>query len=359
MRPPHTLTRTLMIAAIAAVGGVSTATAKVDADPNKDYRISARNGPWMIMVATFHRPRVAPDAEDKVDESGARKAAKELVLELRQKGIPAYVFELQKTQEKVRTADRLGRVQERVTMQDDMQISVLAGNYTSVNDKPAISALRYIKKFRPKSFGDRAIFRTYSSKGPLSGAFMTVNPLLSPEEVRDRTIDPEQVKLLKYLNSGNPYAVTECGGEYTLRIKTFKGYSSVRNLGRANKATIGSGGNGDRFRVTDPLNEAKVDANMLCVSLRERGVEAYLWHDRYESFVSVGGFSSKEDPAARALFNRFAAEEQYDPKTGVVQTAFKSEPPGHSSLIRAADMQSGTWFFDAVPQMVRVPKMPK
>ena len=65
----------------------------------------------------------------------------------------------------VRTVDRLGRPQERRTLSDDAQISVLAGNYTSVNDPAAIETLRWVKRFSPPSFGDKAIYRKDGNKG--------------------------------------------------------------------------------------------------------------------------------------------------------------------------------------------------
>ena len=45
---------------------------RVEADPNKDYRLTDRNGPWMINACTFCG-------------NGAQRQARELVLELRKR----------------------------------------------------------------------------------------------------------------------------------------------------------------------------------------------------------------------------------------------------------------------------------
>ena len=59
---------------------------KIDADPSKKYRLSKRHGPWMIMVASM---RDVPE-ERRTTGLTAQQAADQMVLALRQVGIPAY-----------------------------------------------------------------------------------------------------------------------------------------------------------------------------------------------------------------------------------------------------------------------------
>ena len=344
--------RRLIVLLAAGLFTLTAHAGRVDYNPDRDYVVTDRHGPWMIMVATLHKPGVdRPDdlEKNREDESVAREAAKKLVLDLRAKNIPAYVFELKKSRQSVETVDRLGRRQTRRTLADDAQISVLAGNYESVNSETAVKTLRWIKKFNPPSFGDKAIYQRVGDNGPLAGAFLTVNPLLSAEEVRRRTVDPEYVKLMRYLNAGNAFSLADCGGQYTLRVKTFRGNSSVKAARKDSGRTIA---------VNDGLNRAGRDATLLCESLRKRGVEAYLWHDRYESYVSVGAFSSPTDPGVAALTKRYSPEQAYNPKTQVVETIYKTEPPNRGRVLEQGHL-NGTWFFDAEPTVVRVPRMPR
>ena len=46
---------------------------KVDANPNADYRVTDKQGPWMVLATSFHG-------------EGAEEQAHQLVLELRQRG---------------------------------------------------------------------------------------------------------------------------------------------------------------------------------------------------------------------------------------------------------------------------------
>src|SRR5262249_49903118 len=60
--------------------GASTAWAHVEADPNKEYVVTAEIGPWMICAASYTGPQAA-------------QLAHEMVLEIRSRfNVPAYLF---------------------------------------------------------------------------------------------------------------------------------------------------------------------------------------------------------------------------------------------------------------------------
>lgn len=326
----------------------------VDVTPGRKYRVTNEHGPWMIFVASFKKPGVdRPDNLEKgiEDESVARAAAERLVLELRKKGVPAYVFELQKKREEVMTQNRRGERQLRKTLADDAQISVMAGNYTSLNNDVAVKTLEWIKRFHPESFGDLARFRvTPGRQGPLAGAFLTINPLLSQEEVAARTVDEEAIKLLKKLNNDNEFRLSDCKGSYSLLVKEFKGRSGMTSGTHVHKA----------FNTEDTgwqLGKAGYDAWQLCASLRNRGVDAYLWHEEFRSIVTVGAFASPTDPSVRSYKKQFGASQQRNPSTGIVQTSFKSEPPMVNGVYPSGADQ--VWLFDADPRVLPVPSLPK
>jgi hypothetical protein len=44
------------------------------------------------------------------------------------------------------------------------------------------------------------------------------------------------------------------------------------------------------------LDKAALNASKLCAALRDKGVEAYEFHDRTESFVTVGSFNDVGQP---------------------------------------------------------------
>ena len=94
----------LAILTVSAMATTRTAdAAPIEAIRGKDYGLTAKHGPWMIMVTSLWGN--TPEQEQQ-----AEKAAKELVFQLRKKGIPAYVYRQDDKIEKIESTDRqIGR----------------------------------------------------------------------------------------------------------------------------------------------------------------------------------------------------------------------------------------------------------
>lgn len=318
----------------------------IEAVRGKSYKLTKQHGPWMIMVASFHD--VPPDRHKP--GMTAEQAAQELVFELREKGIPAYTFQQESVVEKINTHDRLGREDERRYTAQQGMVSVLAGNYPSIEDSVAQKTLQYVKKFHPKFLkeeGNGGIFRvTPGRPGPLAGAFLSINPLLSPDEVMRRQRDEVIVRL----NSGVDNSLFQNRGKFTVVVATFTGRSMVPNS-MSNFAVAAS--EFDK-KIDGTLNEAGEDAEQLARALRQRNFEAYVYHDRYQSIVTVGSFDSPNDPLVRKTAEFFGAKMKPDPKTG--QEVLVSEVltmPG----AKPKDPPQRTWLFDPYPRLFEVPKM--
>ncbi|HTN03782.1 MAG TPA: hypothetical protein VL132_17965, partial [Planctomycetaceae bacterium] len=199
MRTLSPLVRCLAICL--AVAAASPASA-IEAVRGKEYKLTPKHGPWMIMVTSF---RDVKDEDRKEKGLSAAEAAAELVFELRSNGIPAYTFAQDGKVEKIDTIDRLNRPDQRIYASQRDMICVLAGNYdlsatesfadsgrqsaslkNKKDDKIADDTLRYVKAYFPKFLKEEksgGIFRlTPGRKGPLSGAFLTINPLLKPSD---------------------------------------------------------------------------------------------------------------------------------------------------------------------------------
>ena len=297
----------------------STANA-IENDPNKEYRLTEKHGPWMIMVATFSDVR---DANLKKEGLSAGEAAGKLVHELRAKGVPAYIYSQGFKKEKIDTFDRLGNKDERVyTAQFDM-ICVLAGNYKSIDEPTAQSTLAKLKKFRPKFMADPksgAIMRDSSAgkKGPFGGAFLTINPMLKPGEVATHKVGAD----IKYFNSGIDYPLVDLKRRYTLKVATFSGKSVVP---MGNSKYSGREANFDKSLINSGsynLARAGEDAMQLTYAMRQNGqatrklgrdrFEAYVYHDKFQSYVTVGGFDSENDPEIKRLAEIFMAKYKAD-----------------------------------------------
>ena len=218
---------------------------KIDADPSKKYRLSKRHGPWMIMVASM---RDVPE-ERRTTGLTAQQAADQMVLALRQVGIPAYTFSQQQVIDQVKIANRrTGEKVERSYVAQQDRVVVVAGNYSSAQDQTAQKTLAFVKgtepeeklaktRFRKARAGlnkrleallsdpqSGAVYRaTPGRPGPMSRAFLMPNPLLNAKQLKSATRDP----LLVNLNKDMEHSLVACPKKYSLVIRTFRGKSNM------------------------------------------------------------------------------------------------------------------------------------
>lgn len=332
------------------LNGLSVRAAGIEADPSKEYPLTKNRGPWLIMVATLH----TTDGDGETDEGKSpREAAHELVVELRKLGLPAYTYEYEPQQQHIVSKDSLGREEMRKNLRRVKSICVLAGNYNDVNEKVAQDSLEWVKKLRPKSFQDGVYFQpTPGRPNPLSGAFLTMNPLFSSKEIEQKqTVDP----LLVQLNNGERNSLFENKGEYTLVIARF--YGKHMNVKQAEEMKAAA----SFFKNNDSLDQAATSARELVTVLRGNydreetnfnNVDAYIWHDRHESVVTVGSFTSPTDPAVKVYIQRFGPKVK---NLGTGTTNFQPEHLGVSGFGPKGD-EKRLWLLEPNPELMRVPK---
>lgn len=286
---------------------------RVEADPNAVYDLDDTRGPWMIMACSF-------SGDD------ARSQAEELVLEIRKRyKLTAYVYEKSFDHAEGgsiggRGIDRYGKplpLRYRRGNQSH-EYAVLVGDFQSNEDSVAQRALRTIKYGRPDCLQlnqQRPTARNLASirilqqamlkganekkkRGPMGSAFITTNPILPKEYFAPEGID----KTLLELNSGREYSLLKCPGKYTVQVAHFTGEVSMMHY--EEKAIQPNQGGWSRMRISrssrseSRLIQASRDAEKLCAALREKGYEAYVFHDHYASIVTVGSFNSVGTPRA-------------------------------------------------------------
>lgn len=338
--------RSVLLAFVLLLLPAVALAARIDATRGRQYRITKQHGPWMIMVASFSKPH----EYSRHDGKTPKEAADELVYALRKKGIPAYTFALDEVEQSIVTTDRTGRSRTASLRAQHGNLSVIAGNYESVDDRKGQQTLKYIKQLdldalNLGSWKKDARFRPTPGKPrPFSGAFLTLNPLLSPEEVAQRKRDP----LLLKLNSGE-YSIMDNPGKFTLVVASFKGRSLTQVSSRET----------DDFKITGSLDDAAERAWIVAKILREgafqkgsrqqgRTFEAYVYHTRYESFVTIGAYDSPDDPRIRQLHEIFRA------KTQIAQNG-RPFTTGESIVIPGNPPE--TIVFDPNPRLIPVPKI--
>ena len=320
----------LRMASIAPLGGISQVNAagrflnplfpqkKVQTNTNEDYTLLKEHGPWLVMAASFSGEQGETDA-------------RELVLELRSKfNLPAFhygmTFQLSEGNPGRGIDNYGGRIKRRYQRGDEViQYAVLVGHFPSLNDPEAQRTLHRIKQLKPdcllepgeKTSQSLATVRQFHSvlrkkigksdaKGPMGHAFLTRNPMLPREFFAPQGIDKEVAKWNKDL----PYSLMKCPGNYSIRVATFKGRTSLK---AANKLE-------DQSKLGKPssaLVAAAENAHFLTTALREKGWEAYEFHDRQESYVAVGSFREAtttpnggiflRNPDAKTIIDTFGA----------------------------------------------------
>jgi hypothetical protein len=305
---------------------------RVDADPKKTYDLTESNGPWMILACSFSGPQ-------------AEQQAKELVIELRQRyKLPAYQYE--KTFDLGRDVQGLGvdrfgnprKMKYRRGKSEIEEIGVLVGDYPTADHPEAQETLRKLKYFQPECLRtdkgretarSLASLRTIQSylladgndrkkKGPMGHAFVTTNPMLPSEFFVPQGLD----EVVLRANEGVEHSLLDCPGKYTVMVARFIGRSRVilREKDMENELSIIN-----KTRAEDsPLVKAAENAANVTAALRREGIEAYEFHDRNASIVTVGSFESigtpgpdgriQLDPRIEKIIERFRGELKATPE---------------------------------------------
>jgi hypothetical protein len=273
----------------------------VDANPNNNYPVTDTAGPWMIMVTTFHGDK-------------AESQARQLVYELRKRyKLTAYTharnyeYNQKHMAGKGFSPDGSPKSMRYLNEESYEEVAVLVGDFHAVDDPEGQKELAQIKRADPaclkpeapptasspladvRRWGQQTFGFAKKTDGPLGNAFITTNPLLPREYFTGRGVD----KFILEINKGVNHSLLDCPGRYSVRIATFSGrvvidQAKIRQLEA----------NPDMDQQTDesPLVEAAAKAHAVTEYLRAQHVEAYEFHDRTSSIVTVGHFNSVGTP---------------------------------------------------------------
>lgn len=321
----------------------------VEADANKDYLLTEVEGPWLIFATTF----TGEQAEQK---------ARNLVLELRsQYNVPAFIYnEKFDFSRPVGEPDPAGRVRRYMNGAQFQAYAVLVGEFDSVDHPEVEKTLKTIKTIKPKVFaqvrpedevGAMASIRRIQNQilgaaketeaGPMYHAFVTRNPLL-PDTF---TQAPEVDSFVNSLNKNVEHSLLDCKGRYTVVVRTFEGLATTMIGGKTKKDLVPS---------KDRMDENMELANRMVAALRKKGVEAYEFHDRTKSIVTIGSF----DELGRNTPNGF----QYDSRIQQIMTEYAANErigtDTEGRVVRYNNAIEGIPY-DVRPRPIAVPKVSK
>jgi hypothetical protein len=245
--------------------------------------LAPEHGPWLILAASF-------------EQEDAEKRAIELATELRkQYRLKAYVLPKKFDYTNSVTGSGFSETggQKKMKYQDQRKVlgyGVLVGDFDSLDHPQSRETLRNVKTIQPKSLtgqADLSLKKWITKKpdpnapaGPMAAAFLMKNPLLPEDYFQSPKVD----KFVKSLNQNAEFSLLENKGRFTVRIATFRGADGLY-LDRNNpEKQFGESGEG--------LTRAAEHAHLAAVTLRKAGYDAFEFHDRNSSSVTVGSFDS-------------------------------------------------------------------
>ncbi len=381
----------LLLAAISSTTLLADETAKNmsgKSEPPSKYELKPEHGPWLVFAMSF-------------DGFNAKSQAEQLATELRRDfNLSAYCMtkKLDFTQPVAGAGIDPNGNNRKMKFRDKKIVegyAVLVGDFDSIDSTGITETLAKVKRIKPKALAATDALEQDASKndtvpvhswrdflktkyesteklGPMSNAFTTRNPML-PE---DYYKTPEVDKFVKKLNEEKAHSefnLLGCPGKFTVRVAVFSGEDrAVGGWGGANNRA-----NNDAQKVSQ-LEIAAERAALATRALRRAGYEAYQFHDRTQSIVTVGSFNElgKNDQRNRFIYDpniqeiaiRFGATSQptRTQRYGVTPTprlllelVDQKQVP---ELNEGSDKSKHLWFakysipFDLKPTPMAVPK---
>ncbi len=263
-----------------------------------EYMLKQQSGPWLIVAASF-------------SGNGAEKQAHDLARELRERfKLRAYVHEMDfKFGDDSAGGGQsgYGGVGRRHLRRGNevRELAVLVGDFASIDGPDAQQMLSRVKSLEPNALNVDARQTTQSlaqvrrfedalmekigkqrKRGPMGQAFFTRNPLLPQEYFVPKGVDAFVAKM----NEGVEHSLLDCPGRQTIKVATFRGKTILQTSAQEDPATKSFWGLRKKPEH-DPLVEAAENAHLLTTELRAHGFEAYEFHDRTESIVTIGSFA--------------------------------------------------------------------
>ncbi|MDR2644098.1 MAG: hypothetical protein LBC74_15055 [Planctomycetaceae bacterium] len=259
----------------------------VEADPNKIYALTEKNGPWLILLCSFK-----DKPTDKIQD--AENKANILVYELRKKfKLKAYVFagefnlDLKRDMKSDVNLRRTDRSIARNKKYDKggvfIEYVVLVGDYQSPDELQ--KDLEKIRDISPE-----CMFQMFPkdaqapNRRPFPMPLAVPNPILPTSYI---TQTNDNFKFIEKLNEGREFSLLSCPRKYTVQIATFTGRTVFRGDTNIN---FYQNRNLTANQKRTQLELAEASAEKLCRILRKKGFEAYQYHDQFSSIVTVGGF---------------------------------------------------------------------
>lgn len=307
--------------------------------------LTIKNGPWLIMCTSF-------------SGENAEQSAMQLANELRRHKLNTYLYRHSFDYSGTVTGlgwqkpDQDGHFNQKpiqmktANLDVVKEVAVLVGDFPAADDNRAQKALAKIKSLRISAIPELTADPDVNQSTPLRTAFLLPNPLLPEDYFRRNELDRFVIKM----NEKIEYSLLKCPGLYSVKVASFRGESIIDptriNRGETEFQSLQTTG---ESLTSSRLIDAEEKAHAITAELRRKGVEAYEFHDRNESFVCIGSFDWVTRETNNTVMN--------NPE--IVRIVDKCKPqiksmPGNPNAILPKSIKGIP--FDAEPTPIMVPK---
>lgn len=334
----------------------STGTPREVADPKPVYRyeLKPEHGEYLVLVKTFQGSVAG-------DETGQAKALAEGLVEWIRTECKLYAFvheggwakrqEREKEKQAVVKSAReyyqkqgytedainteIRKLVKMARIPDEYSVLVAPGKGTLKNFDEALEFARYLRKLAvegkktpPADFTEvGAIGSTVDAaktrgamQNPLEHGMPGHNPTIPKKDYTMQA--PKADPFMMSLNASKPYSlIHKTTKKFTLVVQVYgTKFGQLQKPGDVTPASVKSDG--------EMLERAAQQAELVAKALRQQDkpFDAYTLHTRYESFVCIGEYDSKDDPTLLKNAKALAGLELRDDKSKQTIDRFMDKP---------------------------------
>lgn len=328
-----------------------------ESDPAIKYPLTEKEGPWLIHIGSFRGDEALEFAHRFAEETRSKYKYKTFVYSMNEEDARRDREALRQLQLKAIGSETLAESTEKQklkTVRIIKEYSVFVGNFLDM-ESARIEAAR-IKEFDPPAsipafgihlynepkakatrdpesnsfggiFGLRATTQSEEGKrikqalgNPYRQAFVVRNPVVTRKNpgtvtVKNNTVVPMDPSW-KELNAKEKHSIFTCPKNWTLVVAKFDPPSEVSSL---NSSVVQVGSRTNNAPLGKGLENAAETARQMAELLRDggKGYDAYVFHTRQYSLVTVGAFEHRYDPNMEQAWNILSqfAQQQKDEKS--------------------------------------------
>ncbi|HQR05234.1 MAG TPA: hypothetical protein PLN21_00345 [Gemmatales bacterium] len=340
-------------------------------EPAVKYPLTPREGPWLIHVASFRGDQSLEFAHRLAEEVRTKHRLLTFIYSMNEEDAKRDREQLKQYQMQFVGSDKVYESNERQkfkTVRIVKEYSVFVGNYPDM-DKAREQA-EVIKAFPPPAsipsygvhlykeptakatsdpqssevgglFRMRSTVKTEEGKrlaetqgNPFRQAFVVRNPLQAKSKVP--TVVQQQAPVAMDsswpgLNEKEKYSIFTCAKPWTLVVAKFAPPTDVQSS--MNNSVVQTGAVSPAQNLGKGLEAAAETARQVADLLRDggKGYDAYVFHTRQYSLVTVGAFDSRYDPKmeqAWMILKDFAESQQSGPFSLLLKLPLPMQIPG-------------------------------